>query len=111
MKLNHQIFSFIFFFLFSLLNKYLGSVNLNTVDIGISEFGENFDPSKLDLNGSNRENIRRSVLSVLKKVADLSIQNLKRNADGCLATVPHNNDSLLWPGGKHTQNDLFSLSS
>lgn len=109
-------FSNIFFYLPSTvdriedINKYLGSVNLNAVDIGISKFGENFCPSKLDLNGSNREDIRRSVLSVLKKVPDLSSQNLKRDTDSYLATMTHKNGSLLWPGGKHTQNDRFSLS-
>ena len=109
-------FSNIFFFLPSTvdriedINKYLGSVNLNAVDIDISEFGEKFDPSKLDFNNTEREDIRKSVLKVLRKVADLSNQNLKRNADGYLATVPHNNDSLLWPGGKHTQDERFSLS-
>ena len=109
-------FSNIFFFLPSTvdriedINKYLGSVNFNAVDVDISEFGQNFDPSKLDFNNPERENIRKSVLKVLQKVADLSSQNLKRNADGYLATVPHNNDSLLWPGGKRTQDDRFSLS-
>ena len=101
-------FSNIFFFLPSTvdriedINKYLGSVNLNAVDVDISEFGQNFDPSKLDFNNLERENIRKSVLKVIQKVPDLSSQNLKRNADGYLATVPHNNDSLLWPGGKRT---------
>ena len=109
-------FSNIFFYLPSTvdriehINKYLGSVNLNAVDIGISKFGENFGPSKLDLNGSNWEDIRRSVLNVLKKVPDLSSQNLKRDTDSYLATMTYKNGSLLWPGGKHTQNDRFSLS-
>ena len=77
------------------INRYLGSVNLNPIDIKISEFGEKFDPSKLDYNSSDKENTRKSVLKALKKVADLSSQNLKRNADGYLASVLHNNDSLL----------------
>ena len=46
---------------------------------------------------------------MLKKVVDLSNQNLKRNADGLLAKQVHNNDSLLWPGGKHVPNDKFSV--
>ena len=50
------------------------------------------------------------MLKVFQKVADLTDKNLKRNADGYLATVPHKNDSLLWPGGKRTQDDRFSLS-
>ena len=91
------------------INRYLGSVNLNPIDIEISEFGQKFDPSKLNYNSSDKENTNKSVLKVLKKVADLSSQNLKRNADGYLASVPRNNDSLLWPGGKRTS-DGFSLS-
>ena len=39
------------------INKYLVSVNLNAVDIDISKFGENFDPSKLDLYGSKRRTL------------------------------------------------------
>ena len=92
------------------IKKYLGSINLNPIDIDVSEFGEKFDPPKLDFNSPEREDIRKSVTKVLRKVADLSSQNLKRNADGYLATVSHNNDSLLWPGGKRTQDDRFSLS-
>ena len=87
----------------------MGSANLNPIDIEISEFAEKLDPSKLDYNSPDKENTRKSVLKVLKKVADLSSQNLKRNADGYLASVPRNNDSLLWPGGKCTS-DRFSLS-
>ena len=87
----------------------MGSVNLNPIDIKISEFGEKFDPSKLDYNSSDKENTRKSVLKVFKEVADLSSQNFKRNADGYLASVLHNNHSLLWPGGKRTS-DRFSLS-
>ena len=46
----------------------------------------------------------------LKKIADYSSQNLKQNADAYLATVPHNSDTLLWPGGKCTQSDKFAFS-
>lgn len=53
---------------------------------------------------------RESVLNVLKKIADLSSQNLKRNADAFLSTKSHNNDTLLWPGGKRTQSDKFALT-
>ena len=51
----------------------------------------------------------KSVLNALKKIADYSSQNLKKNADAYLATVPHNNDTLLWPGGKCTQSDKFAF--
>ena len=55
------------FFLFSTvgrieeINRYLGSVNLNSIDIEISEFGEKFHPSKLNYNSSDKENTRKSV--------------------------------------------------
>lgn len=44
---------------------------------------------------------------MLRKVVDLSNQNLKRDADGLLTKQVHNNDSLLWPGGKRAPNDKF----
>ena len=87
----------------------MSSVILNAVDIDISDFGKDFNPCKLDFNNSEREGIRQPVLGDLKKVVHLSKQNLKRNTDGCLATKPHNNDSLLCPGGKRVQDDRFAL--
>ena len=77
----------IFFFLPSTvdriekISKYLGSVNLNVTDINIDEFGQNFDPPKLDVKTTEREGVRQSVLKVLKKIAEYSSQNLKRNVD------------------------------
>lgn len=50
----------------------MGSVNLSAIDIEPSDFGPNFDSSKLDYNNPERENIRKLVLSVLRKVAHLS---------------------------------------
>ena len=60
--------------------------------------------------GDERNAARKSVLNVLTKVADHSSQILKRNAGGYSASVPHNNDTLLWPGGKRTQSHKFVLS-
>ena len=91
-------------------NRYLGSVNLNVIDIALSEFGENFEPSTLDSIRSEREGVRKSVIDVLKKVADYSSQNSKTNTDGYFSTAPHDNDTLLWPGDKRTQSDKFALS-
>ena len=82
-----SVFSKVFFFLLSTTdrvgdtNQYLGSVNLSAIDIGISDFGPNFDPYKLDYNNPERENVRESVLNVLRKVVDLINQNLRRDAD------------------------------
>ena len=59
------------------INRYLGSVNLSPIDIDVSDFGPNFDLSRLDYAGSQKEGTRESVLKVLKKVVDLSNQNLQ----------------------------------
>lgn len=53
---------------------------------------------------------REAVVNVLKRIADLSLQNLKRNADAFLSTTSYNNDTLLWSGGKRTQSDKFALT-
>ena len=57
------------------------------------EFGENFDPSKQ-----------------LKKVVDLSNQDLQRHSDCLLAKTAHNNESLLWPDGQLVPTDKFALT-
>ena len=77
------------------INQYLGSVNLSAIDIAISDFGKNFNPSKLDFANPEREELRKSVLNILRKVADLSNQNIRRIADGFLATQPHDNQSVM----------------
>ena len=109
-------FSNVFFFLPSTtdriedINRYLGSVNLNSIYTEFSEFGLNFELSRLDYAGPQKKYTRKSVLKVLKKIVDLSNQNVKRNADGLLAKQVHNNDSLLWPSGKLVPSDKFALS-
>ena len=40
----------------------------------------------------------------------MRLVNVKRNADGLLAKQVHNNDSLLWSGGKRVPSDKFGLS-
>ena len=77
------------------INRYLGSVNLNPIYTEFSEFGLNFELSRLDYAGPQKIYTRKSVLKVLKKIVDLSNQNVKRNANGLLAKQVHNNDSLL----------------
>ena len=86
------------------------SINLSAIDIDISDFDKNLNPSKVDFANPEKEELRKSVLKVLRKVADLSNQNIRRNADGFLATQLHDNQSLLWPGGKRIQDDKFALS-
>ena len=93
------------------INRYVKSVNLSPTDIDASDFGPNFDPSKLDYAGPQKEGTRESVLKVLKKVVNLSNQNLQRNTDGLLAKKKtHHNNSLLWPGGKRVPTDKFALT-
>ena len=65
----------------------MNSVNLVPIDIEISEFGETFDPSKLDYANGEKEKHRESVLKVLQKCRFNS--NLCKNADGLFATKTH----------------------
>ena len=44
---------------------------MSSIDIELSDFGENFDPSKLDYASQDKERTRDSVLRVPKKVVDL----------------------------------------
>ena len=105
---SEEDFSQIFFYLPSTvdisekINKYLTSVHLKGFDVDISSLGENFNPA---LNFD-----RSAVVSYMKKVAEQSSQNLKRNADAFLSSVNHDNEKLLWTGGKRTKSDKFSLT-
>ena len=92
-------------------NQYKNSVKLWHVDIDPSEFGENFDPSKIDFENVDREKKKKSVLKVLRKAAALSNQNLIRNAECVLAKRSHNYQDILWVSKKrkHTV-EKFSLS-
>ena len=85
------------------INKYLNSVNLRPFSLSVSKFGENFDSADINFN-------REAVVNLTKKVALQSSQNLKRNADAFLSTTPHDNDKLLWPDGKRTQSEKFTLT-
>ena len=105
---NTQDFSQTYFYLPSTvdrnekINKYMGSVNLKSFAISHTEFGGQFNPADFDFD-------RSVVVELMKKVTLQSSQNLKRNADVFLSTVTHDNDKLLWPGGKRTQNENFTL--
>ena len=95
---DEQKFSKLFFYLPATvdsnekINKYLTSVHLKPFHVGPAVFGEKSNPADLDFD-------RSAVVSYMKKVAQQSSQNLKRNADAFLSSVPHNNEKLLWPGG------------
>ena len=106
---DEQKFSKLFFYLPATvdsnekINKYLTSVHLKPFHVGPAVFGEKSNPADLDFD-------RSTVVSYMKKVAQQSSQNLKRNADAFLSSVPHENEKLLWPGGKRTQNGKFALT-
>ena len=68
----------------------------------ISDLGEGFNPAiSFD---------RESVVRAMKKFAEQSSQNLKRNVDSFLAGAEHDSDSLLLPGGKRTVSTKFCLT-
>ena len=84
------------------INKYMTSVHLKPFNVSIKELGEDFDPAQsFD---------RASVVKFMKKVAERSSQNLKRNADAFLSKTKHDNDTLVWPGGKRTMSNKFALT-
>ena len=76
------------------INKYMTTVHLRHFHVRITDLGEDFNPAlAFD---------RASVVKFMKKVAEQSSQNLKRNADAFLSKTKHDNDTLIWPGGKRT---------
>ena len=105
---NDQKFSKLFFYVPATvgrnekINKYLTSVFLKPFHVDPAVFGENFNPA-------NRDFDRDAVVSYMKKVAQQSSQNLKRNVGAFLSSQTHDNDKLLCPGGKRTQSDKFAL--
>ena len=81
--------------------KHLSSVYLKPYNVNYETIGENFDPSPNDFD-------RDLVVSYMKKVAEQSSQNLKRNPDAFLSTFKH--DKLIWPGGKRTKSSKLLLT-
>ena len=70
--------------------KHLTLVYLKPFNVNHESIGENFDPASNDFD-------RASVISYMRKVAEQSSQNLKRNADAFLSTFKHDNEKLLLP--------------
>ena len=95
------------------INRYMNSVNAVPIDYHESEFevrGGSFDPSKLHFDNPDREKTREAVLRVLEKVVDLSSLNLQKNADGLLASNPHNKDIIcVGDGEKRVPEYVFAL--
>ena len=103
-----QDFSKIFFYLPSTvdrceeINKYLTSVYLKPYHVDISDLGESFNLAiSFD---------RAIVVECMKKIAEQSSQNLKRNADAFLSGNEHDKNSLIWPVGKRTVSNKFCLT-
>ena len=95
------------------INKYMGSVNLVSIDIQEDNFEieeRTFDLSKLDFDNPEKHKMRVAVLRVFRKVEDLSNFNLVKNADRLLATRPINKN-IEWVGesGRVPEN-LYALS-
>ena len=113
-------FSKIFVFLPSItdrienVNRYMGSVNLSSIDITEDNFevegGIPFNPSKLDYENPGKEKMRQAVLKVLKKVVDLSNTNIIKNAERLLSkrSVEQN---VEWVGetGKRAPENRYKL--
>ena len=78
-------------------------INRKPFHVHSADFGEKFNPANPDFD-------RKSVVSWKKKVAQQSSQNLERNADVFLSSVTHDNDKMLWSGGKRLQSDKFALT-
>ena len=106
---DEQKFSKLFFYLPATVdrnektNKYLTSVHLKPFHVDPAVFGEKFNPADPNFD-------RAVVVSYMRKVAQQSSQNLKRNVDAFLSSINHDNEKLLWPGGKRTLSDKFALS-
>ena len=70
------------------VNRYMGSVNLSSIDITEDNFevesGILFNPSKLNYENPDKEKTRQAVLKVFKKVVNLSNANIIKNADRLL---------------------------
>ena len=85
----------IYFFLPSItdrsedINKYLNNVSIFPVHITQSQLnawaGTDFDPSKPDLFGIEKNTMADAVVKFLKHINEISNSNLVRNADGFLS--------------------------
>ena len=77
-------FSETFFFLLFVIDRSEDIIDLLLIDIEFSDFGEDFDPSKLDFENADRKRNRKSVLKVLIKMVYFSNDNLQKKVD-CLS--------------------------
>ena len=76
--------------------------HLRPIVVNVKDFGANFDPA---------EHFDRDiVVSVMKKIAEQSSQNLLRNADAYLSKTKHNNSAWIWPRGERFSENKFVLT-
>ena len=77
-------------------------VHLRPIVVNVKDYGANFSPP---------EHFNRDiVVSVMKKIAEQSSQNLLRNADAYLSKRKHNNSALIRPKGERFSENKFALS-
>ena len=77
-------------------------VYLRPVFLDIADFGPLFNPAeKFD---------RECMVSILKKMAEQSSQNLLRNADTHLAKTKQNNNAFVWPKSEKTAEKMLALT-
>lgn len=92
---SEEGFSRLFFYLSSTIdrseemNKYLTSIYLKPYHASISDLGEDFNPA-LALAFD-----RAAVVRHMKKLAEQSSHNFKRNADVYLSGIKHDNDKTI----------------
>ena len=71
------------------INRHMGSVHLPPIDVPEKKFevedGVKFGPSKLDYECPEKEKITKAAVKVLKKIIDISKENLVKNSDGLLS--------------------------
>ena len=71
------------------INRYLGYVNISTVNISEATFetkeNVSFDTSKLGFSCQEKEIMNDAVAKTLNKIIDMSNANLAKNADGLIS--------------------------
>ena len=77
-------------------------IYVRPVFLDIADFGPLFNPAEK----FNRE----CMVSVLKKMAEQSSQNLLRNADTQMAKTKQNNRAFVWPKSEKTAEKMLALT-
>ena len=84
------------------VNNCMTMVYLRPVFLDIADFGPLFNPAeKFD---------RECMVSILKKMAEQSSQNLLRNADTHPAKIKQNNSAFVWPKSEKMAKKMLALT-